>query len=276
MGSIFRKSALERLSSPEQLDKTIKITSPLSWLVILGVAVIISAFIFWSVSGNLPTTMTATGIVVNGYDTIPIHSMYAGKITESELVLDKKLVKGDVIGAIKNESGSESKIISTQTGTVTSVNFNVGDKINKYDLIARVTPDVESDDIVIAYLPIEDGKKIQVGMKAIVTPASFDAQNYGHMEAAVVSVDDYITTGSEAMRVIGSNESLLKYISTDDPMVTVALSMKTDESAVNGYSWSSERGKQLEISEGELMDIKIIASESAPITKLLPALEAEN
>jgi len=33
MSNIFRKAALERLASPEQLDKMIKITSPMVWAI---------------------------------------------------------------------------------------------------------------------------------------------------------------------------------------------------------------------------------------------------
>ena len=41
MAQIYRKTALDKISSPEQLDKSLKITSPLSWLVLLGLTLIV-------------------------------------------------------------------------------------------------------------------------------------------------------------------------------------------------------------------------------------------
>ena len=50
MSNIFRKSVIERLSSPEQLDKMIRITSPLTWLFIVACALILIPLCFqWEI-----------------------------------------------------------------------------------------------------------------------------------------------------------------------------------------------------------------------------------
>lgn len=36
MSNLYRKSALDKLSSPEQVDKMIQITSPMFWIAALG------------------------------------------------------------------------------------------------------------------------------------------------------------------------------------------------------------------------------------------------
>jgi hypothetical protein len=62
---VYRKTILERISSPEQLDKMIVITSPSYWLAILGGAFIIVAALVWSVFGSIPITMETTGVFVS-------------------------------------------------------------------------------------------------------------------------------------------------------------------------------------------------------------------
>ena len=64
-GQIYRKKLMERISSPEQLDEMIVITSPSYWLAILGGAVIIVAALIWSVFGSIPISMETTGIFVS-------------------------------------------------------------------------------------------------------------------------------------------------------------------------------------------------------------------
>ena len=54
MVGLFRKAALERLSSPEQLDKAIVVSKPVSWLALIGLTVIIAAGILWLIYGDLP------------------------------------------------------------------------------------------------------------------------------------------------------------------------------------------------------------------------------
>jgi len=54
MAELFRKAALERLSSPEQLDKAITVSKPVSWLALIGITIVILAFIVWLVFSSFP------------------------------------------------------------------------------------------------------------------------------------------------------------------------------------------------------------------------------
>ena len=61
---VYRKTAMERISSPEQLDKMIVITSPSLWLAVLGGIVIVVAALLWSIFGRLPINVETTGVFV--------------------------------------------------------------------------------------------------------------------------------------------------------------------------------------------------------------------
>jgi HlyD family secretion protein len=62
---IFRKVALERLSSPEQLDQLVPLTSPVGWTAVIAIAAIVAAAIGWSIFGTLPTSVNGSGILVS-------------------------------------------------------------------------------------------------------------------------------------------------------------------------------------------------------------------
>lgn len=275
MNNIFRKSALERLSSPEQLDKTIVVTSPMSWLAILGVALIIVTFIIWAFIGTLPTTENATGIFINGYDTMIIRSTNSGELVESNLIMGDVVTKGKIMGTLKTHGGEEIDIQATQSGIITDICMEPGDFIEKYDAVAKISPDTKNGNVIVAFLPVGTGKAIQVGMSAIVNPLSVDTQKYGHMEATVIGVDDYITSKDEIKSIIGNNDSLSEYISSNMPLTAIVLSLVTDEASDNGYYWTNKNGKRLSINDGTLMDIKLIVNESSPISKLLPIFNTE-
>ena len=52
---IFRKAALERLSSPEQLDQLMQITNSKGWLALIALAIILGAALVWAIFGRIPT-----------------------------------------------------------------------------------------------------------------------------------------------------------------------------------------------------------------------------
>ena len=62
--AIFRKAALERLSSPEQLDRLVTLTSPVGWLALLAIALMLAGAVAWSVLGTIPTRVEGAGILV--------------------------------------------------------------------------------------------------------------------------------------------------------------------------------------------------------------------
>ena len=59
---LFRKSPLERISSPEQLNDYIKVTSISSWALVAGLFIFLAGAVFWGLTGSIPETVTVTGV----------------------------------------------------------------------------------------------------------------------------------------------------------------------------------------------------------------------
>ena len=64
MASVFQKKALRRLESPEQLDKLIVVTPPLTWMIMAGASLIVIAFLAWAFFGSIIQSTTVDGIVM--------------------------------------------------------------------------------------------------------------------------------------------------------------------------------------------------------------------
>ncbi len=59
--AIFRQKSLERITSPEQLDDYIKVTTPSVWLILFATLLLIFGTLFWAVFGKIQVN-TDTGI----------------------------------------------------------------------------------------------------------------------------------------------------------------------------------------------------------------------
>lgn len=62
MANIYRKAALDKISSPEQLDKTITIISPSFWIAAAGGFLILIVALVWSIFGRIPVNVSSSGI----------------------------------------------------------------------------------------------------------------------------------------------------------------------------------------------------------------------
>lgn len=98
---LYRQEALDRLSSPEQLDEAIVITGSGSWAALAGVLLLLATFVGWAFTARIPTRIEGQGILLS-----------AG---------------GQVVDAI-----------SAASGTLAGERFHVGDVVRKGDVLAEI------------------------------------------------------------------------------------------------------------------------------------------
>ena len=79
---LFRKSALQRMLSPEQLDQLIQITRPRDWVALLGICAIIITIIIWSIWGTITLDVQGSGILIKPGGYLMIESPVEGQITK--------------------------------------------------------------------------------------------------------------------------------------------------------------------------------------------------
>lgn len=103
MSKVFRKSALERLSSPEQLDQLMRVTNPVGWLALGAVILLLLMIVAWGIWGSIPTEAIGEGILIR--------------------------------------YGGVSNLVSTATGQVEEIEVAVGDPVNKGQVVARIRQD---------------------------------------------------------------------------------------------------------------------------------------
>ena len=63
--NLFRKKAMDRISSPEQLTDYLRVTNPGIWAVLLAVILLLAGFFVWASVGELETTADVSVVVEN-------------------------------------------------------------------------------------------------------------------------------------------------------------------------------------------------------------------
>ena len=108
MSNIFRKAALERLASPEQLDKMIKITSPMVWLSTVAIVVVIAVTVIWAFVGRLPEKVDISGLYTSNAQVQSIYAPANGKI--DMLASKDDIVKAGEVLAVMDDSETQSSL----------------------------------------------------------------------------------------------------------------------------------------------------------------------
>ncbi|GAB2180922.1 hypothetical protein DLREEDagrD3_11450 [Denitratisoma sp. agr-D3] len=99
---LFRKVALERLSSPDQLDQLVTIADPRSWLALAAFALILVFVLGWGIFGRIPTSVPAKGILVaEGGRVVAAMSPASGIVEKVSVKLGERVRKGQPVATIR-------------------------------------------------------------------------------------------------------------------------------------------------------------------------------
>ena len=142
--SLFRKSALDRISSPEQLNEYMKVAGPGVWAILAGLAVTLAAFIVWGFVGSIPETVVIYGTVLSpDSDTAAVYSYLP--------IEDAKLISAGMKVRISPDYAPRE-----QFGYIYGIVKSVGNiPVNETDLRAAL-----GDSFNLIYLP--QGNVIEV------------------------------------------------------------------------------------------------------------------
>ena len=274
MAQLYRKSALEKISSPDQLDKALTVTSTMSWLALLAVTLIIAVTVVWSIVGTIPVTVTTTGIVASPVSTNAVYTPESGSITSVLVYPGMELYLGDPVATYKTGSGEIHTIQSDQVGTVTEVLARTGDAVTQGSEVVRVSPMVDASQVIVCYVKLSDAKKLERDMQVSVSLSSAESQTYGHMLARVINIDSYVSSNRGMSYVLGTDNNLAAVFQEGGgAVVAVTCQLYPDESTASGYYWSNDKGARLDVTNGSLVSAKIVVEEVRPITKLFSKLK---
>jgi HlyD family secretion protein len=113
--SLFRKAAIDKVSSPEQLDLLMRVTSPVGWLALLTVAVMLCGVGVWSVLGSIPDLVDGSGTLFRGERIYDVKATIGGTVLALDARPGSLVVAGQTIARIKREvTGTEQQQAATE------------------------------------------------------------------------------------------------------------------------------------------------------------------
>ena len=105
---VFRKVSLDRLSSPEQLDQMIRVTSPLGWTALLAIGLLLAGLLAWGVTGSIPTTINGGGILIKTGGLVNVVAPVGGQISHIYVEEGDQIRKGQIVGRMSQPKLSDS------------------------------------------------------------------------------------------------------------------------------------------------------------------------
>ncbi|REJ82031.1 MAG: NHLP bacteriocin system secretion protein [Acidobacteria bacterium] len=101
---LFRKAALDRLASPEQLDVAMQVTSPRGWIALGAVGSVLILIVLWGFLGTVSTKVDGSGILIPGEGLLSITAGSQGRLIEILVAEGDSVSQGDLVARLSQEA----------------------------------------------------------------------------------------------------------------------------------------------------------------------------
>ena len=289
--NMFRKKALDTVSSPEQLDQHVRITRPSVWVIMIAVISLIvgagiwactaemtqgfeiSSAILWPASGvnySLSRTSgTVEDVLVHDGDYVS-EGFIIANIPNVEL-LDKiaNTPEGLALDALRYEYAATSLVKAQADSYVQNVVY----KNNEVELNQIVSACLPMDQIagtkeILAYVPYSVANGLLEGTEVQVSPAIAPREQYGYIKGVISSIGT-VTVDDETIEKTMGTTQYKQLMNIDATCVEVRIKLYLDDTSYNGYMWSNDKGKLVPgITVGTACTAKVVQGRIKPINLL--------
>jgi len=188
------------------------------------------------------------------------------RISQEELRLNQLKEQYEIRTSIKSPHGGEVVEVLTNDGVM----VGAGTPLFKVKNEAVVEENGKIKGTL--YVPSQDGKKIKVGMEALVVPSTVQPQEFGYMKATVTYVSEFPVT-QQGMMTSMKNDQLVQGLLRMGAPFEVYVEFEPSTDSYSGYEWTSARGPEVLINAGTSCMGKITVKEEPPIAMVIPALK---
>lgn len=105
--TLFRQEALDRLSSPEQLDQLVEVISPKAWIPLVTLGGLAIAGLLWGIFGRLPLSVNGQGVLVRPNRVIQFQAPSNGQLLTLTIEPGATVSQGQVVGTIDQSQTQE-------------------------------------------------------------------------------------------------------------------------------------------------------------------------
>ena len=182
---IFRQAALDRMSSPEQLDRLVTITDARGWIALAVCGGLMAWLLIWSVFGSIPTNVKGQGILLQRDGVLVNASSQASGILKRFTVKIGDVVKkGEPVAYIEQDMGQQrrtdaAEALQDQQNALSRLDSDYRKELSSkrqaiVDRRRALQPLIDADEKRISFLNGVLGKQEKYAREGIFSESSLD------------------------------------------------------------------------------------------------------
>ncbi len=188
------------------------------------------------------------------------------------LQLEQQLTHAKSVLAQTEANITQNSIILAPTsGTVTEIAIAPGGQVTSGTTVVAFAK-TGADLNVLAYFPITQGKAIQPGMSALISPTYIEQEIYGSLVGEVSVITEYVVGNSAIKSRLGDSQ-LVQALVSQGPVLQAEVHILPDPNGQSGLKWTSGTGAPIPVRVGAMGSVVVITERIRPIELVVPLIK---
>ncbi len=154
------------------------------------------------------------------------------------------------------------------TGRVTEIKVQPGATLEPGDAVLGIETGMESLDTLF-YISAADGKRVETGMTALVSPTTVKREEFGSITGKVESLSEF-PASVEGMVAVLKHSELARSFSRNGPPYAGRIALNVDPKTASGFAWTSPQATEVNVTSGTLAAVEIEIASRPPVALVVP------
>lgn len=265
---IFRQEALDRLSSPEQLDQVMRVADPRRWIALTAIGVLLIGALIWGFVGRIESTVQADCVIIPKSGTYDIVTTSQGTVRDVLVQRGDQLAAGEPVAVVETIDGARTEVLAPVSGEVIELLATFGDFVEVGTALVNFDQD-EEDLAVLLYVSPSVSGELESGMEAHISPDTAAREQYGFLEGQVEEIAPFPSTRA-GMRALLNNDTLADDLFDDSGGTPVEVWVTPEPASTpTGFEWSNSDGPA-QLRAGTLCTAQVELTERRPLELIQP------
>ena len=163
------------------------------------------------------------------------------------------------------------RIRAPVSGRITDIKAQVGAVLQPGESVLGIQRGDEGLDVLI-YVSTADGKRVEPGMPARVSPNTVRHAEYGYVTGVVESISGF-PASVDSMAAVLQNQELAETFSSSGTPYSGRIALTPDATTASGFAWTSAKAAELEITAGTVARVEVEVERQPPITLVIPLIK---
>ena len=301
----FREKVMNKMFIPDDTDSLPRVTTPIGWISLLTVFVLLSALLVWAFLGQISLTIAGNGLLmssggitrvnapINGMmrewlvkdGEQVLHGQKIASIHSPEIELQIARVKNDLstaaqntaqsiqlhneLAALTNKINTIATIASPVDGTVVLVAKNVNESIREGETLIYISSGNKNDNLhAVTFVVGAAAKRLKQNMPVRLELGNVRADKYGYLMGRISKVSSYPVNALNVAETVG-NDTLARWLIGGEqqiqPIFSVDVELIPDALTKSGYVWSTTKGAPQKLSPGTPLTAACVVEQRRPI-----------